>query len=471
MSGHLNPSRVEVRERVQSLRGHLGLFSFQNIVPAVESIIQTSSLPELGVRAGRNCRVVGGERGRGSRYLGLADHVAILGDREESGPSWIPLGSAMCPLYPAGASIRAEYWFSARRLCRKTCWAIEQCLRCPGVSATWAWVERADSRAGSSPLATGSGSGRRCGLVFSARQARREPVWADLRLLVTPQAGGQGETRRVNIEVLYRRGGLGGSAQVVGDRPCRGSCASGSRGGRSSDCGARRPELRRSEIVLFAGQNQRPSITVCSPKAERLGLRIGQPLAEAKALLPKAVYLPADVVADRSALCQLALDCQRFSPLVGLEEGAHPESLLCDVTGCTHLWDGEKPISRGRSQLLARARLSHPARTGRHRWGPPGRSLTPRPSRSCPPGMRRRLYRAFPWRRCGCRLSALERLEALGLWTIGDVLRLPRETLASRFGVILPQRLDQALGLLPETFVVRAAEGAAVGRPRVGSAD
>ena len=103
-----------------------------------------------------------------------------------------------------------------------------------------------------------------------------------------------------------------------------------------------RPELKRSELVLFAGQNQRPSITVCSPKAERLGLHIGQPLAEAKALLPKAVFLPADVAADRAALCQLALDCQRFSPLVGLEEGDHPESLLCEVTGCTHLWDGEE---------------------------------------------------------------------------------------------------------------------------------
>ena len=67
--------------------------------------------------------------------------------------------------------------------------------------------------------------------------------------------------------------------------------------------------------------------------------------------------------------------------------------------------------------------------------------------------------------------DALERLEALGLRTIGDVLRLPRETLASRFGVILPQRLDQALGLLPETFVCERLQRAACGRPRVGSAD
>ena len=49
--------------------------------------------------------------------------------------------------------------------------------------------------------------------------------------------------------------------------------------------------------------------------------------------------------------------------------------------------------------------------------------------------------------------ATLERLEALGLYTIGEVLQLPRDTLASRFGVILPRRLDQALGLLPETFI------------------
>lgn len=47
----------------------------------------------------------------------------------------------------------------------------------------------------------------------------------------------------------------------------------------------------------------------------------------------------------------------------------------------------------------------------------------------------------------------LESLEALGLWTIGDVLSLPRESLVSRFGAILPQRLGQALGFIPETFI------------------
>ncbi len=213
-----------------------------------------------------------------------------------------------------------------------------------------------------------------------------------------------------------------------------------------------RPELERSELVLFAGQNQRPSITVCSRKAERLGLHIGQPLAEAKALLPKAVFLAADVDADRAALCQLALDCQRFSPLVGLEEGNHPESLLCDVTGCTDLWHGEDRYleavrgywrNRGYHIHLALAgtvgaawALAHAATTSLVPAGDLEAALA---------GLSVAALRLPP--------DVLERLEALGLLTISDVLRLPRESLASRFGVILPQRLDQALGFLPETFV------------------
>jgi len=213
-----------------------------------------------------------------------------------------------------------------------------------------------------------------------------------------------------------------------------------------------RPELRRSDLVLFAGRNQRPSITVCSPRAQRLGLHIGQPLAEAKALLPQAVYLPADAKADRAALCQLALDCQRFSPLVGLEEGDYPESLFCDVTGCTDLWKGEEQYleavrrylsGRGYHIHLALAStvgavwaLAHTAATSLVAAGDEETSLA---------GLSVAALR-LP-------AEVLERLEALGLGTIGELLRLPRESLASRFSVILPRRLDQALGLLPETFL------------------
>ncbi len=34
-----------------------------------------------------------------------------------------------------------------------------------------------------------------------------------------------------------------------------------------------RPELRRSELVLFAAQTPRPFVTQCTSRAERLGVR------------------------------------------------------------------------------------------------------------------------------------------------------------------------------------------------------
>ena len=49
--------------------------------------------------------------------------------------------------------------------------------------------------------------------------------------------------------------------------------------------------------------------------------------------------------------------------------------------------------------------------------------------------------------------TVLGRLQTLGLVTIGEVLRLPRESLAARFGLLLTQRLDHALGLRSESFV------------------
>ena len=213
-----------------------------------------------------------------------------------------------------------------------------------------------------------------------------------------------------------------------------------------------RPELSRTELVLFAGLHQRPVVMACTQKAQRMGIYSGQPLAEAKALLPRALFLPADLAGDRTALCNLALDFQRYSPFVGLEEGAYPESLLSDVTGCTHLWRGEERFLRSiRNYWRKRGYIIQLALAGTL-----GAAWALAHSSKCslvPAGNEEVALSPLAVTTLRLPVSVLEPLEALGLLTIGDVLRLPRETLASRFGVILPDRLDQVLGLLHETFV------------------
>jgi protein ImuB len=58
------------------------------------------------------------------------------------------------------------------------------------------------------------------------------------------------------------------------------------------------------------------------------------------------------------------------------------------------------------------------------------------------------------------RISAqvAEVLRALGLWTIGHLAILPRETLPSRFGPEILRRLDQACGHIPEPIVPERPE-------------
>jgi protein ImuB len=213
-----------------------------------------------------------------------------------------------------------------------------------------------------------------------------------------------------------------------------------------------RPELKRSELVLFSRQGQRPIVTESTPKADRAGVRAGLPLAEARALLPRAVFLPTDEAADLHALRQLAIDSQCFSPLVGLEESPQPASLVSDVGGCTHLWGGESAflqdvrgywLERGYHVQLALACSLGAA------W-----ALAHAASFSVvPDGDEERVLSGLPVAALRLSSTVLERLHALGIMTIGDVLRLPRETLASRFGVVLPKRLDQLLGLRPESFL------------------
>ena len=213
MSGHLSPSRDGVRERVQSLRGRLGLFSFQNDVPEGERVFKGGSLNELGIPPCGIVEWLVAREGAGAVTSALQMMSRSSGERG--------VWAIVDPAREFYASALSGWGIDSSRILvlrpgtrHESYWAIEQCLRCPGVSVTWAWVnERIQERVHRRwQLAAEVGGG--VGLVFRPKTAEREPVWADLRLLVTPQAGGDGETRRVNIEVLYRRGGLGGGTQA-----------------------------------------------------------------------------------------------------------------------------------------------------------------------------------------------------------------------------------------------------------------
>jgi hypothetical protein len=213
MSNRLNESRRNVHERVEELRSNLGLFSFGGGIASAGTGAQGAFSLQLDVRPGGIVEWLVEKEGAGAFAVAMQTMAQSSGGRGV----WAVVdtfGEFYAPALTGWGIDTKNILVLRPATLQETCWSIEQCLRCPGVRATWAWVDhRVHARVLRRwQMAAEVGGG--AGLLFRPLSAQHEPVWADLRLLVTPRAGGQEETRRVNVDVLYRRGGLGGIAQV-----------------------------------------------------------------------------------------------------------------------------------------------------------------------------------------------------------------------------------------------------------------
>ena len=213
MSGPLEPSTREVSETVEELRRRLGLFSFDEGEAREEPAAKVVRGLEIAVGPGTIVEWMATTPGAGA----LTSALRMIARQVDGRGAWVvidPSGEIYVPgLSGWGIDPRRTLLLRPKTV-PETCWAIEQCLRCPGVAATWAWVEKRLSTTVLRRWKLAAEAGGGVGLLFRPDSARREPAWADWRLRVTPLSGGQGEARRIRIDVLYRRGGLGGSAQV-----------------------------------------------------------------------------------------------------------------------------------------------------------------------------------------------------------------------------------------------------------------
>ena len=84
-----------------------------------------------------------------------------------------------------------------------------------------------------------------------------------------------------------------------------------------------------------------PRITAANPAGIAAGARAGMLLADARALCPDLVAVPADPAGDLAALEKLALWAQRWGPWSALDP---PDGVLVDVTGVAHLFGGEEAL-------------------------------------------------------------------------------------------------------------------------------
>lgn len=220
-------------------------------------------------------------------------------------------------------------------------------------------------------------------------------------------------------------------------------------------------------------------IAAANGAAQAAGIQAGQAAADARALCPGIHTIPAAPEDDLACLDRLAEWCTRWTPWTAAE-GLEPQGgagIWLDISGCAHLFGGEQALLDDvvghleRLGFAARAGLADTpgAAWAAARFGRDGDARTA----LVPEGAARQLLANLPVAALRLPAAVLEVLQRLGLRRLGDLFSLPRAPLASRFGAVVAERLDQLLGALPEPispprpvapFHVRLAFAEPIGR-------
>ena len=184
--------------------------------------------------------------------------------------------------------------------------------------------------------------------------------------------------------------------------------------------------------------------------AKRAGVMTDQLLADARALCPILNVADHDPAGDQADLQRLARWCIRYSPWVASDA---PEGILMDVSGCAHLFGGEEALARDVSVRLKkfgfRSRIGIAKTIGAawavSRYGAGERIVVNDAETAA-------VLSPLPMIALRIGHDMSDRLEQVGLKTIGALIGKPRAPFAARYGVDLIKRLDQALGHMAESL-------------------
>ncbi|WP_316835025.1 DNA polymerase Y family protein [Pedobacter nutrimenti] len=211
-----------------------------------------------------------------------------------------------------------------------------------------------------------------------------------------------------------------------------------------------KPELQDIPFVLAAPERGRKIIKAASASAQALGIEPGTVVADARAILPSLQVFEDEPERAGKLLNALAESCIRYTPIVAIDL---PDGLILDISGCAHLWGGERAylkeiITKFKSSgYQVRAAIADTVGTA---WaisrygqikaiieqGAQAEALAPLPPVA---------LRLEP--------AILDRMHKLGLYQIRSFMTMPRSTLRRRFGQLLLDRLAQALGEVKEPIV------------------
>ena len=188
-------------------------------------------------------------------------------------------------------------------------------------------------------------------------------------------------------------------------------------------------------------------ILLADTQALTAGVMPGQAANAALALLPTLQLEERSPLREQQALESLAGWFERFSSFVSI---VGDDVLLLEIAGSLRLFGGlqalRKKMSSGLRQLgFTAAPAIAPTPLAATWLARSGRRVCIRDAANLPRAVRRLPLACLDWPSALC-----EALTDMGVTTVGDCLRLPREGFTRRFGAHCLLQLDRALGLLPD---------------------
>jgi protein ImuB len=205
---------------------------------------------------------------------------------------------------------------------------------------------------------------------------------------------------------------------------------------------AAQANVNNAPCIVVAKQNNALQISALDDAGARLGLEIGLPLANARAVCPQLRVFDADEAADTRTLNDIADWCDRFTPLVALDP---PHGLFLDITGCAHLFGGEAALMQTICAALTKQGFAVSA-------GIAGTSICARTmtrhvtGKIIRDGEEAEAVAPLPVFTLGADDAIIRGLRRAGLKTIGDVASRARHEITARFGAEFTRLLERALG-------------------------
>ncbi|MFL5740866.1 MAG: Y-family DNA polymerase [Flavisolibacter sp.] len=203
------------------------------------------------------------------------------------------------------------------------------------------------------------------------------------------------------------------------------------------------PSLRGKNFVVTSIVHGQMMVTAANPSALAQGIETGMVLNNARALVSDLVVLDEKPGLKENLLKRLALWSVRFTPFTAIDL---PDGLILDASGCSHLWGGDQNYileiglrlrERGYQLRIAMTDTIGSA-WALSRFGNPPLVIEK--------GKQTEALLNLPAASLRLPMETTELLNKLGLHRVSDFLHLPRPSLRRRFGHVLLQRIDQALG-------------------------